>query len=85
MAGGADRGCNAVLLAPCGLPLALGCRRLWRLRYRIGAWWAGIGLGAMTVMASVFAGLFGPVMIAICAMALSLPVWGIWWWLVRRG
>ncbi len=35
--------------APCGLPLALGCRRLWRLGYRRTTWTAGIGLGAVTV------------------------------------
>ena len=35
-------------VAPCGLPLALGCRRLWWLGYRRAAWMAGIGLGAAT-------------------------------------
>ncbi len=29
---------SLVLVAPSGLPLALGCRRLWRLGYRRGAW-----------------------------------------------
>ena len=32
---------SLVFVAPCGLPLALGFRR--------AAWWAGIGLGAVTV------------------------------------
>ena len=36
---------SLVPVAPCGLPLALGCRRLWRLGYRRGAWMAGIGTG----------------------------------------
>ena len=52
-------------VAPCGLPLALGCRRLWWLGYRRGAWIAGIGLGAVTVAASVVAGLLGPIAIAL--------------------
>ena len=64
-----------------GLPLALSCRRLWRLGYRRGAWWAGIGLGA----ASVPAGLLGPVGIAVSAAALGLPVWIAWRWLAQRG
>ena len=76
---------SLVLVAPCGLPLALGCRRLWRLRHRRAAWIGGTGLGAATVAASLVAGLLGPVAIAIYAIALSLPVWIAWWWLVRRG
>lgn len=58
---------------PCGLPLALGCRRLRRLGYRRGAWSAGIVLGAATVWAAVVAGLLG------------LPVWIAWLWLARLG
>ena len=76
---------SLVLVAPCGLPLALGRRRLWRLGYRRCAWWTGAGLGALTVAASVIAGLLGPVAIALYAIVLSLPVWIGWWWLVRRG
>ncbi len=76
---------SLAVVAPCGLPLALGCRRLWRLRYRRAAWLAGMGLGAVSVAASVAAGLLGPVAIAIYAVVLSLPVWATWWWLVRRG
>ena len=70
---------------PCGLPLALGCRRLRRLGYRRGAWVAGIALGALTVWASVLAGLLGPVAIAVSAGVLSLPVWAAWRWLANRG
>ena len=76
---------SLAVLAPCGLPLTLGCRRLWRLGYRRGAWWAGIALGTITVTASVFAGLLGPVAIAICAVVMSLPAWGAWWWLAHNG
>ena len=72
-------------VAPCGLPLALGCRRLWWLGYRRAAWMAGIGLGAVTVAASVVAGLLGPIAIAIYAVVLSVPVWVAWYWLLRRG
>ena len=79
----ADPG-ELVLVAPCGLPLALGCRRVWRLGYRRGAGWAWIGLGAVTVAVSVVAGLLGPVAIAVYAVVLSLPVWGAWWWLANR-
>ena len=75
---------SLVLVAPCGLPLALGCRRLWRLGYRAGAWWAGIALGTVAVAASVFAGLLGPVAIAACAAVFSLPVWIGWRWLARN-
>ena len=76
---------SLILIAPCGLPLALGCRRLWRLRYRRVAWMVGMGLGIVTVAASLVAGLLSPIAIAIYAIVLSLPVWGTWWWLVRRG
>ena len=76
---------SLVLIAPCGLPLALACRRLWRLGYRRGAWWAGIALGAVTVAAALTAGLLGPVAVAAYAVVLSLPVWIAWRWLVRRG
>ena len=76
---------SLVPVAVCGLPLALGCRRLWRLGYRRAAWMAGTGLGAVTVAASLVAGLLGPVAIAVYAAALSAPVWIVWYWLARRG
>ena len=71
-------------VAPCGLPLALGCRRLWRLGYRSTAWTAAIVLGVVTVAASLVAGLLGPIAIAVYAVILSLPVWVAGWWLNRR-
>ncbi len=76
---------SLAVAVPCGLPLALGCRRLWRLGYRRGAWVTGIGLGAATIPATVFAGLLGPAAIAAWAVLLSLPVWIAWLWLARRG
>ena len=76
---------SLALVAPCGLPLALGCRRLWRLGHRRAAWGAGIGLGAVTIAATVVAGLLGPVGIVAYAVVLSFPVWIAWWWLARRG
>ena len=76
---------SLAVLAPCGLPLALGCRRLRRLGYRQGAWLAGTGLGALIVAAAVMVGLLGPIAIAVSAVLLSLPVWIAWFWLARRG
>ena len=81
----AMEGLSLAPLVPCGLPLAFGCRRLWRLGCRRGAWVAGIALGAGTVMAALPAGLLGPLAIAACAVTLALPVWIAWWWLVRHG
>ena len=72
-------------MAPCGLPLALGCRGVWRLGYRRAAWAAGLVLGAVTVEAVLLAGLHGLLAIASCALGASLPVWAAWWWLARRG
>ena len=75
-------------LAPaalCGLPLALGCRRLWWLGYHRAAWLAATGLGGATVAGALVAGLLGPVAIAGCAVVLSIPVWIAWYWLLRRG
>ena len=53
--------------------------------YRRGAGWTWIGLGAVTVAASVVAGLLGPIAIALYAAVVSLPVWAAWWWLAHRG
>ena len=63
------------MVAPSGLPLALGCRRLWRLRYPLAAWVLGIGLGAVTLATTLVSGLLGPIVIAVYAVVLSLPVW----------
>ena len=81
----AMEGLSLAPFVPCGLPLALGCRRLWRRGYRRGAWTAGVALGAATVMVTLPAGLLGPVAVAAWAVLLSLPVWIAWLWLARRG
>ena len=56
-----------------------------RLGYRRGAWLAAMVLGAVTVAASLVAGLLGPLAIAVYADVLSAPVWIAWYWLARRG
>lgn len=71
-------------VAPCGIPLALGCRRLLHLGYPRTAWASTAVVGPMTVVAALFAGLLGPIAIAVYAIALSLPVWALTWWLARR-
>lgn len=76
---------SLIFVAPCGLPLALACRWLWRLGYGRAAWTTGIGLGAVTVAASLVAGLLGPIGILAYALVLSSPVWIAAWWLARRG
>ena len=62
----------AGVVAPCGLPLALGCRRLG---YRRAAWTVGDRASdTVTVVASLVAGLLDPVAIAVYAGILSMPV-----------
>ncbi len=85
---GAGLGGALLSLAPvtvCGLPLALACRRLWRLGYRAAASAAGIALGAATTVAALFAGLLGLPAIAVAAALLSLPAWIAAFALDRRG
>ena len=66
---------SLVVASVCGLPLALACRRLARLGHPRLAWIGGAVLGAATVAASILAGLFGPLGIAVAALVLSAPVW----------
>ena len=73
------------LPAPDPDPGAAGCCCLRRLGYRRAALAAGAGLGVMTVAATVFARLLGPLAIAVWAVLLSLPVWSVWRWLARAG
>ena len=64
-----------VAIAPCGLPLALACRRLRLRGYPRAAWAAFAVLAPATIASSLFAGLFGPLAIAIYAAVISMPVW----------
>ena len=66
---------SLVVASVCGLPLALACRRLGRLGHPRLAWIGGAALGVATVAASILAGLFGPLGIAVAALVLSAPVW----------
>lgn len=66
---------SLIFVAPCGLPLALACRRLWLFGHREAAWAAMVGLGILTIWATLLAGLLGPIAIAVYAIILSLPVW----------
>ncbi len=76
---------SLALVAPCGLPLALGCRTLWRLGHRRTAWSAGALLGFATTGSTIVAGLLGPVAIVLYTAFLSLPAWVMAWYLARRG
>ena len=73
-----------VMIAPCGLPLALACRWLWRLGHAGPAWAALAVLAPATVLSSLYAGLLGPLAIAVYAGVISLPVWIACGVLVRR-
>ena len=64
-----------LLVAPCGLPLAWACRRLLRIGYRVTAWAVFAVLAPFTAVASLFAGLLGPVAILAYALVLSAPAW----------
>ena len=66
---------SLIVVAPCGLPLALACRQLWRNGYRQTAWGCMLGLGLLTVGATLLGGLLGPIAIVVYAIVLSLPAW----------
>lgn len=67
-----------LLAAPCGLPLALACRRLGRLGYPGPALVAWPALGAVAV-----AGPLVPLPLGVQAILACLPVWLAAWWLTR--
>lgn len=74
---------SLVVTAPCGLPLALACLRLRRIGYPGTAWAAFAVLAPATAVASLFAGLLGPVAIAIYALVISVPAWILYAFLRR--
>ena len=76
---------SLVVVAPAGLPLAIGCRRLSRLGRARAAWAAFAVLAPATVAVSLLAGLLGPLAIAVAAAVLSVPVWFAVGVLRRRG
>ncbi len=73
-----------LLFAAGGVPLALGCRRIWRLGHHRAAWISGTALGLAIVPVALLAGLFGPFAVVAGAVVFSLPVWVAGWWLARR-
>ena len=66
-----------LILAPCGLALALACRQLWRFGYRTAAWATMIAIGAPSVWITVLVSLFAvdPMAIVPYNIVFSLPVW----------
>ena len=64
--------------APCGIPLALGCRRLDRLGYPGPALVAWVALGAASA-----ADLPGTLPVGVQAILACLPVWVVAWRLSR--
>ena len=68
-----------LLFAAGGVPLALGCRRLWRLGHHRAAWVSGAALGLATIPVALLAGLFGPFAVAVSAIMFSFPVWVAGW------
>ena len=75
---------SLVVTAPCGLPLALACLRLWWMGYPGTAWATFAVLAPVTAVASLFAGLLGPVAIAFYVLVISGPAWILYAFLRRR-
>ena len=76
---------SLVLAAPCGLPLAFVCQRVWRPGYRPGR--VACGHGARRRDGWGVAGGRAARLdaIAIYGVVLGLPVWMAWWWLAHPG
>ena len=79
----AMEGLSLAPLVPCGLPLALGCRKLWRLGYRARRLDHGRRVRRGDGNGDAAGRLLGPVAVAAWAVLLSLPVWIAWLRLAR--
>lgn len=66
---------SLAVTAPCGLPLALAFRQIWRTGSTRAAWTSFAILAPITSFAALGAGLLGPIAIAIYAAVLSSPAW----------
>ena len=75
---------SLIPVAPCGLPLALAWRQIRRLGHPRAAWATAGVLAPLTAFASLFAGLLGPIAIAVYAAVLSVPAWIVYAVLRRR-
>ena len=60
---------------PCGLPLALACRGIWRTGSTRVAWISFAILAPLSSFAALVGGLLGPIGIAIHTAVLSAPAW----------
>lgn len=76
---------SLIPVVPCGLPLALAWRKIRRLGHTEAAWASVAVLAPLTAFATLFAGLLGPIAIAVYAAVLSVPAWVVYAILRRRG
>ena len=72
-----------VVVAPFGLPLPLACRWTRRLGYPRTAWAAFAVLAPLTAAAALFAGVLGPIEMAVYAAVISAPAWILYLFLRR--
>ena len=66
---------SLLVTAPFGMPLALACRRIHLIQRPRTAWVTFALLAPLTALATIVAGLLGPIGIALYAIVLSLPAW----------
>ena len=69
---------SLLMTAPFGLPLALASHAIWKEKRTRTAWTTFLILAPITIVATLFAGLLGPLAIAICAIIFSLPAWALY-------